>query len=76
LVRAYVLITATAGKALEVVDHLRSAPGVLSADAITGEYDVVAQVEADDIAGIGRLAVDRVQGASGVLKTITCLVVQ
>jgi DNA-binding Lrp family transcriptional regulator len=76
LVRAYVLITATAGKALEVVDRLRSAPGVLSADAITGEYDVVAQVEADDIAGIGRLVVERVQGASGVLKTITCLAVQ
>jgi DNA-binding Lrp family transcriptional regulator len=76
MVRAYVLITATAGKALEVVERLRGSPGVLSADAITGQYDVIAQVEADDIAGIGRLVVERVQAASGVLKTITCLAVQ
>jgi DNA-binding Lrp family transcriptional regulator len=76
MVRAYVLITATAGKALEVVDRLRSAPGVLHADAITGEYDVIAEVEADDIAGIGRLVVERVQAGNGVLKTITCLAVQ
>lgn len=76
MVRAYVLITATAGKALEVVDRLRQSPGVVSVDAITGEYDVIAQVEADDIAGIGRLVVDRVQAAQGVLKTTTCLAVQ
>ena len=76
MVRAYVLITATAGKALEVVDRLRVAEGVANVDAITGEYDVVAQVEAPDIAGIGRVVVERVQAASGVLKTITCLCVQ
>ncbi|MBJ7609255.1 MAG: Lrp/AsnC ligand binding domain-containing protein [Candidatus Dormibacteraeota bacterium] len=76
MVRAYVLITATQGKALEVVERLRDSPGVLAADAITGEYDCIAHVEADDIAGVGRLVVDRVQAASGVLKTITCLAVQ
>lgn len=75
MIRAYVLITATAGKALEVVERLRSSPGVLHADAITGEYDVIAQLEAEDVAGVGRLVVGNVQ-ANGVLKTITCLVVQ
>jgi DNA-binding Lrp family transcriptional regulator len=75
MVRAFVLITATAGKALEVVDRLRDAEGVVHADAITGEYDVIAEVQAEDIAGIGRLVVERVQ-ANGVLKTITCLAVQ
>jgi DNA-binding Lrp family transcriptional regulator len=76
MVRAYVLITVTAGKALEVVTHLEGQEGVLQVDAITGEYDVIAHVEAADIAAIGRLIVERVQGAGGVLKTITCLAVQ
>lgn len=76
MVRAYVLITATAGKALEVVERLRGADGVANVDAITGEYDVIAQLEAPDIAGIGRLVVERVQAAHGVLKTVTCLCVQ
>src|SRR5205807_230170 len=55
MVRAYVLITATAGKALEVVNALQGQDGVLQADAITGEYDVIAQVEAPDVPGIVRL---------------------
>jgi DNA-binding Lrp family transcriptional regulator len=76
VVHAYVLITATAGAALEVVERLRGAPGILSADAITGQYDVIAHVQADDISGIGRLVVDRVQAGGGVLTTITCLTLQ
>lgn len=76
MVRAYVLITATAGKALEVVNRLRDQDGIVQADAITGEFDVVAQVQAEDVAGIGRLIVEKVQAADGVFKTITCLVVQ
>ena len=75
MVRAYVLISATAGKALEVVSKLHTQEGIVHADAITGEYDVIAEVEADDIAGIGRLVVERVQ-SNGVLKTITCLAVE
>jgi DNA-binding Lrp family transcriptional regulator len=76
MVRAYVLISATAGKALEVAATLKQQPGVVQADAITGEYDVIALVEAGDVAGIGRLIVERVQAAPGVYRTITCLVVQ
>ena len=76
MVRAYVLITATAGKALEVVDHLDEQSSVIQADAITGEYDVIALVEAPDIVSIGRLIVEQVQAAAGVLKTVTCLAVQ
>jgi len=76
MVRAYVLVSATAGKALEVASALKGQPGIVQADAITGEYDVIAMVEAPDVTGIGRLIVDRVQAAPGVFKTITCLVVQ
>ena len=76
MVRAYVLITATAGKALEVVDHLDDQDGVIQCDAITGEYDVIALVEAADIGSVGRLIVEQVQSAPGVLKTVTCLAVQ
>ena len=75
MVRAYVLITATGGKALEVVRQLQHQPGVIGADAITGEFDVIAQVQADDVPGIGRVIVEQVQSAEGVFKTITCLAV-
>jgi len=49
---------------------------VTQVDAITGEYDAIAQVEAKDVKGIGALIVDRLQGVSGVVRTITCLAVE
>lgn len=73
MVRAYVLVTASAGRALDVVDGLRGQPGILQVDAITGEYDVIAQIEAADVAGVGRLVVEKVQSSEGVFKTVTCL---
>jgi hypothetical protein len=75
MIRAYVLVTASAGKAQHVADALRDKDGIVLVDAITGEYDVIAQVEAADVPGIGRLILDRIQGAEGVVKTITCLAV-
>jgi len=76
MVRAYVLINATAGKALEVATKLHGQQGIVNADEITGEYDVIAQVESGDIAGIGKLIVEKIQAAEGVFKTITCLVIK
>ncbi len=76
MVRAYVLISATPGKAIDVAGKLRGQDGIASVDAITGEYDVIAQVQAADIAGIGALIVEKVQRQEGVFKTITCLAVE
>jgi DNA-binding Lrp family transcriptional regulator len=74
--RAYVLISAEAGKAIDVSNQLRKTAGVLSADAITGEYDVIAHVEAGDIHGVGEMIVEQIQSIDGVFRTITCLAVQ
>jgi DNA-binding Lrp family transcriptional regulator len=76
MVRAYILMTLEPGKAIDVVTRLREEKGVSQVDAITGEYDAIAQVEAPDVKGIGTLIVDQLQGVSGVLRTITCLAVE
>ena len=77
MVRAYILMTLEPGKAMDVVKRLREEAGVSRVDAITGEYDAIAQVEAEDVKGIGTLIggpiTDRV---SGVVRTITCLAVE
>jgi DNA-binding Lrp family transcriptional regulator len=76
MVRAYVLISATPGKAIDVAGRLSGQDGIIQVDAITGEYDVIAQVQAADIAGIGALIVEKIQRQEGVFKTITCLAVE
>ncbi|WP_019634932.1 Lrp/AsnC ligand binding domain-containing protein [Actinomadura atramentaria] len=72
MVRAYVLIQTDAGKAMEVVDRVAGAPGVAEVDAVTGPYDVIARVEAADVARLGRLIMDSVQSVPGVVRTLTC----
>ncbi len=74
--RAYVLISASAGKAIDVARRLQGVAGIQHADAITGEYDVIAQVEAGDVTGIGAIVVDKIQKLDGVFKTVTCLAVR
>lgn len=72
--RAYVLINALPGRALEVVAKIRSVPGVTGADAITGQYDVIASFEARDFSVLGSAVVDKIQKLDGVRRTVTCLV--
>ena len=73
--KAYVLINASPGRAIEVAQKMQGKPGISAADAITGEYDVIAVCEAPDVNAIGQLIVDKIQKIDGVFKTITCLVV-
>src|SRR5207245_8527342 len=70
VMRAYVLINASAGKAIEVARSLQGVKGIELADAITGEYDVIAAVEAPDVAGIGSVIVEKIQKIDGVFKHV------
>ena len=74
--RAYVLINSSAGKAIEVAKALQGVKGIELADAITGEYDGIAMVEAADVAAIGSIIVEKIQKIDGVFKTVTCLAVK
>jgi len=74
--KAYVLINASPGRALEVAKKMEGVQGISAADAITGEYDVIAVCEAPDVNSIGSLSVDKIQKIDGVFKTITCLAVK
>lgn len=75
MVQAYVLIQTEVGKAAQVADEVRKIQGVESADDVTGPYDVIARVEADDVDQLGKLVVARIQGVEGITRTLTCPVV-
>lgn len=72
--RAYLLVESEAGKTSEVLDGLRRLPGITMVDAVTGPYDVVAQVSAADSEAIGKLVLNEVHSLPGVRHTLTCLV--
>ncbi|MHC4788839.1 MAG: Lrp/AsnC family transcriptional regulator [Planctomycetota bacterium] len=73
---AYVLIHAGSGKTLSAAKAIRGISGVTSAHPVTGLYDVVCRVEADDLAALATTVVDQIQAIDGVERTETALIVQ
>lgn len=76
MARAYVLIETAIGKTPSVVQALRQIPGVRAADGITGPYDVIAIIEADDPGAIGQITMRHLHNTEGVNRTMTCFVVE
>ncbi len=74
--RAYVLAHVEMGQERQVVQALKKAAGVRKVDFTFGPYDVIAEVEAPDLASIGFLITDAVRCAPGVTETLTCLTVE
>lgn len=71
--RAYILIETEVGRAKEVLAGLRAMANVSEADIITGNYDLIALAEADDMVALVDLVTAQVQNISGVERTITCV---
>ena len=71
--RAFILIETQVGRANQVVQALRSLPGVISADVVTGSFDVIALIEVDTMGAMAELVTGQMQSIRGVLRTITCV---
>lgn len=77
--RAYVLIESAVGQASAVGDgvgRLQFADAqVISVDAVTGPFDVIAVLESSDLDKLGQAITGGIQRVEGVQRTTTCLVV-
>ena len=78
--RAYVLIEASVGKSRGVYEGVRdlhlAQAGITSVDVVTGPFDVIALLEADDLDRLGQAVADGIQKVDGVQRTTTCLLLQ
>ena len=75
MVQAYVLVQTEVGMAGEVATEMKTISGVTTADDVTGPYDIIVKVEAEDMDQLGKLVMARVQAISGMTRTLTCPVV-
>ncbi|MBA7675918.1 hypothetical protein ES703_84157 [subsurface metagenome] len=71
--KAFVLIEAEIGKSHEVVAALRKIEGVITADPVTGPYDVIAVVDGDSLDEIGSVVTGKIQPVPGVSRIVSCL---
>ncbi|MDP9403357.1 MAG: Lrp/AsnC ligand binding domain-containing protein [Actinomycetota bacterium] len=74
-VSAYVLIQTEVGKAAGVAQAVGAIDGVVSAEDVTGPYDVILRAQADSMDDLGRLVVSQVQLIEGITRTLTCPIV-
>jgi DNA-binding Lrp family transcriptional regulator len=74
-VQAYILIQTEVGKAAAVAAAVSALDGVAQAEDVTGPYDVIVRIEADNVDDLGKLVVARIQGVDGITRTLTCPVV-
>ena len=80
MVRGYVLIETDVGsaKAVGAAAATLSYPGasVLAVDTVTGPYDVIVQIKAEDLDVLGTAITNAIQTVTGVQRTTTCLAVR
>ena len=79
-VRGYVLIEAEVGRSKSVGEAVlklnHGDAKVVSVDTVTGPYDVIVQMEADDLDKLGNSITEGIQRIDGVQRTTTCLAVR
>ncbi len=75
MVQAYILIQTDVGKATSVATRIADIDGVLLSEDVTGPYDVIARIEADDVNSLGSLVIAKIQDTPGVTRTLTCTIV-
>lgn len=76
MTQAYILIEALPGKAIELINAVKSIGGVKKVDLVTGPYDVIAMVEAEDLKALGEMIVKKIQATGCVARTLTCITVE
>jgi DNA-binding Lrp family transcriptional regulator len=78
--RGYVLIEAEVGHAKGVGEAVLAMKHkdarVTAVDTVTGPYDVIVQMEADDLDKLGSAITEGLQRIQGVQRTTTCLAVR
>lgn len=79
-VRGYVLIEAEVGKAKAVGEAVQEMAHhdarVVAVDTVTGPFDVIVRLEAEDLDKLGNAITDGIQRVEGVQRTTTCLAVK
>ncbi len=74
--KAFILVEVAAGQVIKVLQLISKIPEVKMCYAITGQYDIIAYIEADNLTTVGKICVNQIQKIDGVLRTITCNVVE
>ncbi len=69
MIRAYILIVASPGETQAVFDALASIEDIMQAHQVIGPYDIVAEIEVEDLADIPPILSEHIRTIDGVENT-------
>ena len=77
MIEAFVLLTVEVDKVEEVIKNItKKLPSVKEAKGVTGPYDVILRVDANDLKELTREIVSKIYRLSGVIDTTTAIVIE
>jgi DNA-binding Lrp family transcriptional regulator len=77
MIEAFVLLTVEVDKVEEVIKNIKKKlPAVKEAKGVTGPYDVILRVDANDLKELTREIVSKIYRLSGVIDTTTAIVIE
>ncbi len=71
MVHAFIMVKTAAGASGEVVEAARDVAGVGEAHVVAGDFDVIVELDADEVYDVLHAASSTVQGFDGVAETKT-----
>ena len=69
MIKAYILIVANPGETKAVFDALDGISGVTQAFQVMGPYDIVAEIEVEDLADVPPILSEHIRTIDGVENT-------
>ncbi len=69
MVKAYVLVVANPGSTKTVYTALQKVPGVVECHEVMGPYDIVAEIEVENLSDVPPILSDHIRTIPGVEST-------
>jgi DNA-binding Lrp family transcriptional regulator len=76
MISAYIMIKSNPGAENDIYAKVTKINGVKIAHTVTGPYDLIVFVEAEDVNLLGKTVISKIQNLNGIRDTMTCIVVE
>lgn len=73
-VKAYVLVVTDPGKTRQVMEAMREIPGIVELHEVMGPYDIVTEIEVDNLQDIPPILGGKIRAIEGIESTTSLVV--
>ena len=76
MVRAYVMVKTATGASERIIDAARDLPEITEVHIVAGDFDLIAEVEVEEVYEVLHAAASKLQGLDGIVETRTYIALE